>query len=98
MSLKLDLKSKRISKLEKVWLKFDVLKNLILTFFLLQQGIVLSDGGPLSQVFFKMFHINSLIVVISLTQILRVDIYMCTRYTRESQSGPKFITAAARSS
>lgn len=98
MRLKLDLKGKWISKLEKVGLGFDMLKNLILTFFLLQQGIVLSDGGALSQVFFKMFHINRLIVVISITQTLRVDIYMCIRDTRESQSRPKFIIATARSS
>lgn len=98
MSLKLDLKNKLISKLEKVWLKFDRLKNLILTFFLLRQGIVFSDGGALSQVFFRMFHINSLVVVISITHTLRVDIYMCIRYTRESQSGPKFIITATRSS
>lgn len=75
-----------------------MLKYLILTFFLLQQGVVLSDGGALSQVFFKMFHINSLVVVISITQALCVGIYMCIRNTRESQSGPKFIIAAARSS
>lgn len=52
-------------------------------FLLLRLWFPGSDG----RIFFKMFHDYLLFVV---AQTLGVDIYVCVRYTRESQNGPKF--------